>query len=132
MSLLSPRQQVIHVFGIFTLRLFTLVDVSPSMSTVDVCLGDVRRFTCNITGASLLVWGYPGVLGTTFTSTDNETRRIGDDIEVEAVSTIGDVLSVRATVNVTQDINGNTLQCRDSFGASGSNTRDITFNVQSK
>ena len=66
------------------------------------------------------------------TSTDN-TRLFNPDIEVEFVSSVDSMLQVMAIVNVTSDINGKILKCRNTaFEVVGSTvSRSSIFNTQS-
>lgn len=106
-----------------------LVFLTPS-GNVNVCLGEMRTFTC-VSGA-VLVWEYDGASNALFTSTDNTTRSLSSDIDVEFVSNAGGVLQVMAIVNVTSDINGKTLQCRNTaLDTSNTESRNIIFNAQS-
>ena len=107
-----------------------IVVISPSSGNIDVCLGETRTFTCNVTGM-LLVWGYGNDIAL-FTSTDDNTGPLTSDIYVQLVSRAGGVIQVRAIVNATSNINGKTLQCRNTPGSgNGTISRVIIFNVQS-
>ena len=97
-----------------------------------VWVHEMRTFTCNVMGAVFLVWEYDSDADALFSSSDNNTGLLTSDIYVELVSRAGGVLRVRAIVNVTSDINGKTLWCRNTPGNVGSTiSRDIIFNVQS-
>ena len=71
------------------------------------------------------MWGYGNGIAL-FTSTDDDTGLLTSDIYVQLVSRAGGVIQVRAIVNATSNINGKTLQCRNS-----TISRDIIFNIQS-
>ena len=86
-------------------------------------------YTCSVTGFSL-VWGYPGISAVVFTSTFNTTRQLGRHIEVEFVSSNDTVIQSRAKVNVTSDIHGKALHCRNDTTIPGSVRKNVTFNVQ--
>lgn len=108
-----------------------IVVIFPSSGNINVCLGETRTFTCNVTGAVFLVWEYDFGVDALFSSSDNNTGPLTSDIDVQLVSRAGG-LQVRAIVNVTSDINGKTLRCRNTPGDTGSTiSRDIIFNVQS-
>lgn len=78
------------------------------------------------------MWDYAGATAL-FTSTDNTTRSLSSDIDVEFVSSADDVLQVKAIVNVTSDINGKTLKCRNTLIEVVGSTisRNVGFNTQS-
>lgn len=109
-------------------RATIIVFLTPS-GNVDVCLGDTMNFTC--LSGMLLVWEYDGASNAAFTSTDNTTRSLSPDIDVEFISSASGVLLVKAIVNITSDINGKTLQCRNTaFDTSSTISHSIIFHTQ--
>lgn len=114
-------------------RVTILVFLTPK-GNVEVCLGETRTFTC-VSGAesgAVLVWEYDGASNALFTSTATTTRSLTSYINVEFVSSTSGVLQIKAIVNVTNDINNKTLQCRNTaFDTSNTESLDIIFNTQS-
>ncbi|XP_019859568.1 PREDICTED: uncharacterized protein LOC109587791 isoform X1 [Amphimedon queenslandica] len=99
-----------------------------------LCLGQTRQqFLCEVAGP-LLFWSFSGANGVPFSSGATTTRFLSPNIEVELLSICSEVPLIRsmATITkVTRNMNGTTLQCRNSSFVTGSIGEEVNFYVLS-
>ena len=105
-----------------------LVILSPN-DTVSVCQREIQVI-CTVTG-SVLIWDN-GSNSTSFSSGNTVPQYIGSFSFILQSHDNGTLVSV-ATVNVSESINGSTLECRNTGPVPDSIIRQqISFNVKRK
>lgn len=106
--------------------------ISPSNSSFSLCNDGVQHnFTCEVTG-NTLVWVFgneDAVFGSLFT----DSEQLGSHINTHFVSAGGGTVVANATVTASLELNGTTLECRNTSGLSDTTARAfVNFNVKGK